>query len=254
MKANEFIEMSVEEARVHVDKHGLKILIKKSGEFYHDFFNYGLWRPDFKEKLRILVKNKLDLNQTICESCGEKKAPILESLSSLFVNSSSIKALVECGADINLRNDAGQTPIMVAPTGRYQGELSKPSIVKALIKAGADLSLEDSKGDLVTDLADAKALPSLVAAGAPVNVKSKHALMTAISAKDLKLTQDLLKRGLTKSLEDWELRQNLPFLETVAQAFPDLFGNGFSLENTKLRPADKKAVRSFDALQRICSR
>lgn len=254
MKAEEFNEMSVEEAKARVEKHGLKILIKKSGEFYHDFFSYGLWRPDFKAKLSILVEHGLDLNQPICERWKEKSTPIFQVLSSSGREVAlAINALAEFGADINLPDKDGQTPIMVASTGRYQGDLSKPSIVKALIKAGADLSLKDKKGNLVTDLADQKSLPALVTAGAPVKVESKHALMTAVCSKDLNLTQDLLRRGLTKKLQDWELQRHLPFLETIARTSPDLFQKGFSLEGSDQHSAGKKAIRAFKELMAICS-
>lgn len=254
MNADDFKEMSIDDARSKVVKSGLKGLTKNPGEFYHDFFRWGLWRPDFKEKLSILVEHGLDLNQPICESRDQKITPIFQVLSSSGREvASAIKALVEFGADINLPNKDGRTAIMVASTGKYMGDLSKPSVVKALIKAGADLSIQDSKGNLVTDLADEKALPALVAAGASFNTRKSHALWTAVWGKDLKLTQDLLLKGLKKSLSSWELQVRLPYLETVAQTYPDLFQKGFSLEDTKRSPADKKAVKAFKALRDICA-
>lgn len=255
MKFDDFREMSVQEAKIHVEKHGLKVLIKKPGEFYHDFFTWGYWHPDFKEKLEILVGNGLDLNQAICVDWKEKKAPIFQVLSSPNgKTAAAIKVLVEAGADIDLADGEGETPIMVASTGRYDGDLSKPSVVKALIKAGADLSLKDKKGNLVTDLADHKALPALVAAGAPINLRNGHALLwTTVWGNDLELTRDFLLKGLKKILSSWELQVRFPFLETVAQTYPDLFQKGFSLEGTEQRPADKKAIRAFKELMAICS-
>ena len=253
MEAEKFTEMTVDEAKAIVGRSGLKTLIKNSGKFYHDFFSYGLWRPDFKDKLSILVDNGLDLNEPLCEDWREKKTPVFQVLSSSFANASSIKSLVECGADINLQNSFGQTPILFASTGRYQGDLSKPSVVKALIKAGANLSLKDNKGNLVTDVADEKALPALIAAGAPVNTRKSHALWTAVWGKNLKLTQDLLQRGLKKKLSYWELQVRLPLFETVAQSSPELFQKGFSLNDSKQRPADKKALKAFKALLELCT-
>jgi hypothetical protein len=254
MKSENFIKMTAEEARAKVGSSSLKVLIKNTGEFYHDFFRYGFWHPGFKEKISILVDLGLDLNQPLCEDWREKKPPIFQVLSSSGREmASAIKSLVECGADVNLPNKDGRTPIMVASTGQYRGDLSKPSIVKALIKAGSDLSLQDSDGKLVTDLADYKALPSLVAAGAPVSSKSKIALMKAVSANDLGLTQDFLQRGLKAKIQEPDLQRNLPFLETVAQTYPDLFQKGFSLEGSEERPADRRAVKAFKVLLDMCS-
>lgn len=253
MDAEKFIQMSVEDAKSEFNKSGLKSLIKRPGKFNSYFFEYGIINTNFRDKLCILVEHGLDINNSVCEDWKEKKSPIFQALSSLFINASAIKALVECGADINSQNDFGQTPIMVASTGRYQGDLSKPLVVKAIIKAGANLSLKDNKGNLVTDLADQKALPALMAAGAPVNARKSHALWTAVWGKDLKLTQDLLQKGLKKRLSDWELQARLPFLETVAQTCPELFQKGFTLEDTSRQPADKKALKAFQNLQDMCS-
>lgn len=254
MNFEKFNEMSIDDARSKLDKSGLKGLTKNPGEFYYDFFRWGPWRPEFREKLSLLVEHGVDLNKPICERWSEKNAPIFAVLSNSGRETpSTIKTLVEFGADINLPNDSAQTPIMVASTGQYDGDLSKPSIVKALIKAGADLSIKDGKGNLVTDLADEKALPALVAAGAPFNARKSHALWTAVWGKDLKLAQDLLQKGLKKNLNSWELQVRLPFLETVANTSPDLFQKGFSLEDTERRPADKKALKAFKALLDMCS-
>jgi hypothetical protein len=254
MEFEKFSKMTVQEVRAKVGRSSLKVLIKNTGEFYYDLFRYGLWRPDFKDKLSILVEHGLDLNQPICERWDEKITPIFQVLSSSGREvASAIKALVEFGADINLPNKDGRTAIMVASTGQYRGDLSKPSVVKALIKAGADLCLKDSDGKLVTDLADYKALPSLVSAGAPVNSKSKIALMKAVSANDLGLTQDFLQRGLKAKIKEPDLQRNLPFLETIAQTYPDLFQKGFSLEGSEAQPADKKAAKAFKSLLDMCS-
>ena len=95
MKAEEFNEMPLSDARDKFNKYGLKVLIKQSGEFYRYFFNYGIHLSEFKERLSILVENGLDLNQKICESWTEKKAPIFESLSSSFIKASSMLFLME---------------------------------------------------------------------------------------------------------------------------------------------------------------
>lgn len=254
MEYEQFHKMSFKEARDKIGASGLKILIKNRGKFYHDFFTYGFWRPDFKEKLSILVDHGLDLNEAVCEQWKEKKAPIFQVLSgSGREKASAINALVECGADINLRGDNGRTPIMMAASAKEWGggsrDLSKPSITKVLIKLGADLSCKDNENKLVTDLADEKSLPILVKAGAPVDIKSRTVLLTAVWAKDLPLALELLQRGLKKNLSAFDYRYNVAFLETVAQSAPVLFKSGFSLAHENVSsPADKKAEKDFNKL------
>lgn len=259
MNAEEFIEMTVESARSRVEKIGLEgLIVKGSFEFYYYFFNWGLSRPDFQNKLSILVDHGLNLNEPICEDYKEKRAPIFQVLSGYGGEKmSAIKALVNCGADINLRDNNGQTPIMVAASGKkWAGgsrDLSKPSLTKALIKLGADLSCQDKNNKLVTDLADEKSLPILVKAGAPVNIKSETALLTAVRAKDLALTIDFLQRGLKQNLSAFSCRLNFPFLETVAHSVPDLFKNGFSItDENGYSSADKNAGKEFKKLLEAC--
>jgi len=259
MNAEEFIEMTVENARSRVEEIGLERLIEIGYfEFYYYFFNWGISRPDFQNKLSILVDHGLNLNEPICEDYREKRAPIFQVLSGYGGEKmSAIKALVNCGADINLRDNNGQTPIMVAASGKkWAGgsrDLSKPSLTKALIKLGADLSCQDSNNKFVTDLADEKSLPILVKAGAPVNIKSETALLTAVRAKDLALTIDFLQRGLKQNLSAFSCRLNFPFLETVAHSVPGLFKNGFSItDENGYSSADKNAGKEFKKLLEAC--
>jgi hypothetical protein len=227
MNIQNFNEMSHKEARNYVEKHGINEL-DKSGIFYHRFFNSGHLYPDFKEKLKIFVDHGIDLNQAICKRFNDKNIPIFQTLSDPDgKTASAIKALVECGADINLRNDDGRTPIMMASIHRSGG--SRSSVVKALIKLGADLNCKDNKGKFATDLADAKALAILIKAGAAINIKSKNALMTAIDAGDLDSTVDLLSRGAKVNL-DLHAIHNIPFFEAIAHNAPDLFKKGLSLK------------------------
>lgn len=255
MNADEFNQMSVDDARSKVGKLGLKGLIKNPGEFYYDFFRWGLWRPGFKDKLSILVEHGLDLNQPICERWDEKRTPIFQALSDPDgKTAAAIKALAECGADINLPDANGRTPIMAASF--YRHGLSKSSIVKALIKLGADLNSKDKKGKLVTELADANALPVLIKSGAPINVKSKATLLTALRSGDLEISIVLLKKGAKAELD---LRDclNMPFLSKIAHTEPELFKKCLSLKKddggwSRYHHTFRKAAADFLQLLEAC--
>jgi hypothetical protein len=256
MNAEEFTEISVDDARSKVSKIGLKGLTKKNpGEFYYDFFRWGLWRPDFKDKLSILVEHGLDLNQPVCERWNEKRTPIFQALSDPDgKTAAAIKALAECGADINLPDANGRTPIMAASF--YQHGLSKSSIVKALIKFGADLHCKDNKGKLVTALADANSLPVLIKAGAPINVKSQAILLTALRSGNLEITIGLLKKGAKAKLGLSECL-NTAFLATIAHTEPELFKKGLSLKKDdgswgRYHHTFRKAAADFLKLLEAC--
>lgn len=256
MNAEEFSEMSVDDARSKVSKIGLKGLTKKnSGEFYYDFFRWGLWRPDFKDKLSILVENGLDLNQPICERCDEKRTPIFQALSDPDgKTAAAIKALAEYGANINLPDANGRTPIMAASF--YRHALSKSSIVKALIKLGADLNCKDNKGKLVTELADANSLPLLIKAGAPINVKNQATLLAALRSGNLEITIGLLEKGAKAELDLNECL-NTAFLSTISHAEPKLFKKGLSLKQddgswSRYHHTFRKAAADFLKLLEAC--
>ncbi len=255
MNADEFNQMSVDDARSKVAKLGLKGLTKNPGEFYYDFFRWGQWRAGFKDKLSILVEHGLDLNQPICERWDEKRTPIFQTLSDPDgKTAASIKALAECGADINLPDPGGRTPIMVASF--YRHGLSKSTIVKALIKLGADLNHKDKKGKLVTELADANSLPVLIKAGAPINVKSKATLLTALRSGNLEISIGLLEKGAKAEL-DLSDCLNTAFLSTIAQAAPELFKKSLSLKKddgtwSRYHHTFRKAATDFLKLLEAC--
>ncbi len=54
----------------------------------------------------------------------------------------ALAIMVERGADVNARNDAGQTPLMTAATTEYGGE----KLIDMLVNQGADIRARDNKG------------------------------------------------------------------------------------------------------------
>ena len=73
----------------------------------------------------------------------------------------AFQALIDAGADVNVRIDGGLTPLMLAADG-------SPDIIRLLIAAGADVNASDSKGRTVLQRAknDPENREILVKAGA----------------------------------------------------------------------------------------
>jgi len=128
--------------------------------------------------------------------------------------------LIKRGADVNLANKAGQTPLMLAS---QKGDIP---LVKALLKAGASVAAIDTNGKLATDYAVIKALAELVKVGAPVNPDSTAVLVTAIAGKSASISLLLLKAGLKARLSDAQVKEHSALLETIAQEDLELFRRG----------------------------
>lgn len=75
--------------------------------------------------------------------------PLHEAVYGDWGSPTSVRVLLRSGADVNGRNDAGQTPLMVA------AEHGEVECVRLLLEAGADRSLKDKRGRIALDFANA---------------------------------------------------------------------------------------------------
>ena len=112
----------------------------------------------FDAKLKLLIADGADINAQNDDGVG---------LIHILVDPQFLPAVLAAGADINLRDKAGETPLML-----FVQEPEGADMVAALIDAKADLTLRDAKGR--TALAIARGTPDndavvalLTAAGAP---------------------------------------------------------------------------------------
>ena len=65
-----------------------------------------------------------------------------------------IQTLVDAGADINARNNDGETPLHNAAT------TNTPEVIQALLDTGADINARNNDGDTPLDLAIKKRQPA----------------------------------------------------------------------------------------------
>mmetsp|Transcript_18800 Transcript_18800/g.18916 ORF Transcript_18800/g.18916 Transcript_18800/m.18916 type:complete len:404 (+) Transcript_18800:38-1249(+) len=117
----------------------------------------------------------------------------------------NIKVLIDDGADVNVVNRAGLSPLVVAVR---RGHLN---IVNALLELGADSNIHDIGKRVGTPLIQAirqripKLVRRLLQAGAHVDLSNycgQTALMEAVDCEDPSLVMILLSAGATVNLQD----------------------------------------------------
>ncbi|KAM5346981.1 hypothetical protein ACJ41O_009986 [Fusarium nematophilum] len=151
--------------------------------------------------VRLLVeKFGVDVNQPSCPSPGARDSAKASALHHAALGQAwwhvhqALPYLLGAGADINIRNSRGQTPLLVslASTGEYR--LYGPYCMEAtkmLIEAGADVNASDSQGRSCLALAhrDMDLVRLLMAHGATVTA---DVLFTVIGGRNIEGLKEIL--------------------------------------------------------------
>jgi len=106
----------------------------------------------------------------------------------------SVKVLLQSGADANVRNEIGATPLL------YAAALPSQDCLRVLLDGGADVNASSTSGStaLMWATADAAAVRLLLDRGAAVNAKTKDgttALVTAARRENTEVMKLLMARG-----------------------------------------------------------
>ncbi|KAJ3115425.1 hypothetical protein HDU96_000661 [Phlyctochytrium bullatum] len=103
------------------------------------------------ELIRCLVRHGADVNCVNPDSNGPPtplhavlKDPLCFQPQNSLRTTKLVEAFVSLGADVNLRNSGGQTPLILLSLSKYREEAT--SAAKMLLDAGADISAVDAEG------------------------------------------------------------------------------------------------------------
>lgn len=173
-------------------------------------------------------------------------------------NSDLVEIFLIKGADVNLKNSSGATPLIVAAGSTYTWD--QPGIIARLLKGGAILAAEDSEGNSALRAAarnpDTGVLSAILANAPGLDPKSNlvsSLLLEAARAKNPAALTTLLAAGATLDAKDDQGRTvvmralpvfDLPTLQRLLAAEPRTCN--LNRRDTKGRTALMYAVRLRD--------
>lgn len=149
------------------------------------------------------VKKGLSIlkNPNIIDDIGD--APLHLYLTSKHKNIEIIKYLIEFGADVNILNEDGDTPLHYAS---MEGHLE---IVKYLIESGADVNILDKERDTplhyASDNGNLDTVKYLIQHGAKINIQNEYdetPLHKASDNQHLKIVKFLLKNNANINIQN----------------------------------------------------
>lgn len=110
--------------------------------------------------------------------------------------------LISKGADVNMPDSFGQTPLMAA------AQYANPATVTRLLKAGArvkDVNKDGATALHMTPMGNCKVIPLLLKAGVPINAQANDgatALLVAVNARDVECVKLLIAARADVNLSD----------------------------------------------------
>ncbi|GAP93143.1 putative ankyrin repeat protein [Rosellinia necatrix] len=123
----------------------------------------------------------------------------------------AVPYFIERSADLNIRNDAGQTPLHIAlcsGDSRSTGLFFRDDVVRALVKAGADVNAVDIRGrSCVAYATDNAALVRLLLENGAKG--DAYALFAAIDSNNHDALQALLSAGVDPNMRRPESQKNI---------------------------------------------
>jgi hypothetical protein len=134
----------------------------------------AVWEQDLNEVRKLLAQG-VDVNAV-------DEGVYTTALGAAVANGKLefVRALLDAGADPNVRNQSGRTALM------NLDEDATDEVVRALVAAGADVSIKDTEGNTVLHTAAAVAksevLRALLDAGASVNARTRQGQTALIEA------------------------------------------------------------------------
>ena len=138
------------------------------------------------KKITVKINNNLSITENICNAFMDGCDCIIQE----FPDPNDIKQLVESLVNVNEKNAMGRSALHCVPgMDEYQ------DIIKLLISKGADVNIQDEQGSTPIFNASEDKVKLLIAAGADVNIKNKYGQTLLDKAIDNKMRKLLIKHG-----------------------------------------------------------
>jgi len=122
-------------------------------------------------------------------------------------SNAKVKELIKSGEDINITDDSGYTPLILAVYEKYL------IVVKTLIDAGADVNIKNHfKKTALFYASTPKIVDLLLDAGVNVNVQDKNgytSIMSNISYLNLEELKKFIVHGLNLDIKNYTENKNL---------------------------------------------
>ena len=163
-----------------------------------DPFIPGLAVKGAFDVIEYLVKNGCDIN---CATPRTRGNGLFHMLVRMNGPAEPVARLVKLGADINLQNDLGQTPLHLA------AEMPNPTLLKAFLKQKAKVDLADKDGRTPLHYAAQRGrlqnVKALVEAGASLTIRDKKNVTPYEAAKagGYTLVAEYLEKKMKASAE-----------------------------------------------------
>ena len=129
--------------------------MKKFSEFIVERVGKGLFKAvsyhDYKKMAEIIEKDPDSVNAT----GRDGTTPLFFAVST--VDEKAVEMLIDAGANVNVRESSGRTPLMVAVLRAnidyhiHRNIKVLSNIIKMLMKAGAKTNISDADGKKATD-------------------------------------------------------------------------------------------------------
>ena len=127
---------------------------KRDYDPYNDNFNKdsALHQAAFRNRTEI-IKALLDAGAEIDIKNAFGETPLMTAVENPGKETDDIKLLINSGADVNAKDNWGRTVLMYAARNLGRDYTPNPEIVRLLLDAGADAKARDDNGKSVTEYA-----------------------------------------------------------------------------------------------------
>ncbi len=160
--AEPYVEDAVRMANLNRAKGHIRMLISGSPPYFVRIDQLSITEPDFSELSAAVEKEDIGQIRALVvryRNVNEKEIPSQDTALAIAAAGGkfqSLRVLLALGADANLTNQIGTTPLMFAVLSGHE------EAVRALVKAGANVNAIDLKGDSALSLAKSSHRDNLI--------------------------------------------------------------------------------------------